>query len=334
MTAGPARPQVSYMRVSITDRCNQRCVYCMPPEGVALKTHTAILSYEELARVIRCAVPLGVRSVRLTGGEPLVRRGIVDFAASVAAIPGVDDLALTTNGVLLADLARDLRRAGVRRVNVSLDSLRPDRYRRITRRDAFAAAWTGVEAALAAGLAPVKINTVVVRGLNDDEIEEMALAAAAGAQLIWRFIELMPLGEARGFGPDALVTADEIVGRLAAAAARRGLALTEDTQGQEPLGAGPARYFRLGAGRIGVISPMTHGFCSTCNRLRLTSDGRVHPCLTSSLEIDLAGPLRAGASDAELTRLLAWAVSLKPEAHRMRERRPELAERRMSRIGG
>lgn len=344
MTSRPhARPQVSYLRVSVTDRCNERCVYCMPADGVPLKTHDQMLSYEELARIIRCAVPLGVQSVRLTGGEPLVRRGIAGFAASVTAIPGIEDLAVTTNGTLLGGsggLATDLRRAGVGRINISLDSLRPERYRSITRRGAFGAAWEGVEAALAAGFEPVKINTVVIRGLNDDEIEDMALIAAEG-NLVWRFIELMPLGEARDLGPDALVPADEIIDRLASSAARHRLIFAEDTSvrqlrpaAEKPLGAGPARYFRLGRGRVGVISPMTHGFCSTCNRLRLTSEGRLHPCLTSTFEIDIAAPLRAGASDAELTELLAGAVDLKPQAHRMRDRHPDLAERRMSRIGG
>ncbi len=329
----------SYLRVSVTDRCNERCVYCMPAEGVPLKPHADILTYEEIAAVVRAAVPLGVRSVRLTGGEPLVRKDIVDLASSLSVIRGVEDLALTTNGLLLHELAVPLRRAGVRRVNISLDTLRPDRYREITRRDAFDAAWAGTRAAFAAGFDPVKVNTVVVRGVNDDEIEDMALKAAEGpgdgmGGLVWRFIELMPLGEGHIWGEEALVSADEIVGRLANLATERGLPFEEEGQLTPPFGAGPARYFRFGRGRVGVISPMTHGFCSRCNRLRLTADGRIHPCLTSPLAVDLAGPLRAGVPAAELTALLAKAVSLKPEAHRMDERRPELAKRRMSQIGG
>ncbi len=342
-------PRVTYLRVSVTDRCNERCIYCMPPEGVRLKTHGDVLSYEEMTRVVRCAVPLGVRTVRLTGGEPLVRRGLVEFARDVAAVPGVEDVALTTNGLLLPAVARALRKAGVRRVNISLDTLRPGRYRDITRTGSFADAWAGLEAALEAGFRPVKVNTVVMRGVNDDEIEDMALIAAEGV-LTWRFIELMPLGEAGRLGEDMLVPAAEVVERLAALAAARGLPFTEEGAGSARrgdgrdgragagpgpfAGAGPARYFRFGRGRVGVISPMTHGFCAECNRLRLTSDGRVHPCLTSPLEVDLAGALRGGASDEEITALLAEAVRMKPEAHRMRERLPELAERRMSRIGG
>lgn len=336
-SAGPkaTRPKVSYLRVSVTDRCNQRCVYCMPAEGVPLKPHDDILRYEEIERVVRCAVPLGVRSVRLTGGEPLVRRGLVDFAARLAAIPGLEDLAVTTNGVNLASLAQPLRRAGVRRLNLSLDTLQPDRYREITRTDLFREARAGLDAALAAGFDPVKVNAVVVRGLNDDEIEEMALQAAAGGP-VWRFIELMPLGEGSVWGEEALVPAGEIVERLAEVAADRGLPFrAEDDGGPAPgFGAGPARYFRLGAGRVGVISPMTHGFCARCNRLRLTSDGKIQPCLASPLEVDLAGLLRSGAPDAEITGALADAVGLKPEAHRLTDRRPELSERRMSRIGG
>jgi len=334
--SGPARAlrgRVSYLRVSVTDRCNQRCVYCMPASGVPLKGHEHILRFEEIERVVRAAVPLGVRSVRLTGGEPLVRRGLVDLAALLAAVPGIDDLALTTNGVLLAGMAGPLRRAGVRRVNVSLDSLRPDRYRHMTRTGLFARARAGLEAALEAGFDPVKVNTVVVRGVNDDEIEDMALRAARGS-LVWRFIELMPLGEGGVWGEEGLVPSDEIVGRLERFAAERGIAFEEEGTAEPPFGAGPARYFRFGRGRVGVISPMTHGFCSRCNRLRLTSDGKIHPCLASPLEVDLAGPLRRGASGEELTALLAEAVRMKPQAHRLAERRPELLRRQMSQIGG
>jgi len=305
----------------------------MPAGGVPLKTHDDILRFEDIERVVRAAVPLGVRSVRLTGGEPLVRRGVVDLAARLAGVPGVDDLALTTNGVLLGKKAGPLYRAGVRRVNVSLDTLRPDRYRRITRTDFFAEARAGLDAALETGFDPVKVNTVVVRGENDDEIEEMALRAVDG-RLTWRFIELMPLGEGGVWGNEALVPSDEIVGRLERFAAERGLPFEEEGALSPPLGAGPARYFRLGAGRVGVISPMTHGFCSRCNRLRLTSDGKIHPCLASPLEVDMAGPLRSGASQDEITTLLARAVKMKPRAHRLAERRPELSERKMSQIGG
>lgn len=345
--------KVSYLRISVTDRCNERCVYCMPAEGVPSKPHEDILRYEEIEKIVRAAVPLGVTSVRLTGGEPLVRKDIVELAASLAAVPGVEDLALTTNGLLLDKLARPLRQAGVKRINISLDTLRPDRYREITRSGDLDRALAGIEAAFAAGFDPIKLNAVAVRGLNDDELESMALIAAgeltgAGLEaaaaaslgpgrsksLVWRFIELMPLGEGHAWGREALVPADEIVGRLANLAAARGLPFSEEGPFAPPFGAGPARYFRLGAGRVGVISPMTHGFCSSCNRLRLTADGKIHPCLGSLLAVDLAGPLRAGARPEELGLLLAKAVALKPEAHHMAERRPELTERKMSRIGG
>ncbi len=345
---------ISYLRVSVTDRCNQRCVYCMPAAGVPLKSHVDILRYEEIERVVRAAVSLGVRSVRLTGGEPLVRRGIVEFARTLAGIPGLTDLSLTTNGVLLAELARPLRQAGLGRLSLSLDTLQADRYREITRTDLWSEAWAGLRAALEAGFDPVKVNTVVVRGLNDDEIEDMALlaagvAGAAGAtgaagaavsapslpgRVVWRFIELMPLGEGRAWGPQALVGADEIVLRLRNLAAGHGLPFTEAGAASGPHGAGPSRYYRFGSAWVGVISPMTHGFCAECNRLRLTSDGKIHPCLASPCEVDLAGPLRAGLSQEGLARLLAEAAAMKPEAHRLLERRPELERRKMSWLGG
>jgi cyclic pyranopterin phosphate synthase len=348
MTPGRKSSVVSYLRVSVTDRCNQRCVYCLPADGVPLKSHADILRYEEIELIVRAAVSLGVKSVRLTGGEPLVRRGVVDFAATLATIPGLTDLTLTTNGVLLAPLARPLRQAGVRRLSLSLDSLRPDRYREITRTDLWSEAWAGLRAAMEAGFDPIKVNTVVVRGLNDDEIEDMALLAAQAdlpGRLIWRFIELMPLGEGRVWGPQALVSAAEITRRLRDLSAARGLLFEEEGEAAQlpgagpaavarPFGAGPARYYRLGAGWVGVISPMTHGFCGGCNRLRLTSDGRIHPCLASPLEVDVATPLRAGLSPEELGRLLSRAATLKPQAHRLIERHPELQDRRMSRIGG
>jgi cyclic pyranopterin phosphate synthase len=351
---------ISYLRVSVTDRCNQRCVYCMPAAGVPLKSHADILRYEEIERVVRAAVSLGVRSVRLTGGEPLVRRGLVEFAGTLAGIPGLTDLSLTTNGVLLAELARPLRQTGLGRLSLSLDTLQATRYREITRTDLWSEAWAGLRAALEAGFDPVKVNTVVVRGLNDDEIEDMALlaAGAAGAaraigtagaagvagaavnapflpgRVVWRFIELMPLGEGRAWGPQALVGADEIVLRLRNLAVGHGLPFTEAGAASGPYGAGPSRYYRFGSAWVGVISPMTHGFCAECNRLRLTSDGKIHPCLASPCEVDLAGPLRAGLSQEGLARLLAEAAAMKPEAHRLLERRPELERCKMSRLGG
>ncbi|HID90183.1 MAG TPA: GTP 3',8-cyclase MoaA, partial [Anaerolineae bacterium] len=277
---------IQYLRVSVTDRCNLRCVYCMPEEGIPLISHEEVLRYEEIVRVVRIAVEMGFVHVRLTGGEPLVRKGIVDLVRELACIPGLDDLSMTTNGILLARHAEDLARAGLRRVNISLDTLRPDRFRRITRWGRLEDVLEGREAALAAGLRPVKVNTVVVRGLNDDEVVDLARLTLEPDWHI-RFIEVMPLGEGAHWAGDGVVSAAEIRRRIEAA-------LGPLTAVRGEAGAGPARYYRLpGAeGTLGFISPVTEHFCHACNRLRLTSDGRLLPCLLSGVAIDLRTPLR------------------------------------------
>lgn len=317
---------INYLRLSITDRCNLRCHYCLPPGGVALKSHADILRYEELLTLVRVAVELGIVNFRVTGGEPLVRRGVVNFIADVAAIPGVEDLALTTNGQLLAGMAAPLKAAGLRRVNVSLDTLRPWRYRSLTRGGQLQAVLAGLEAALAAGLHPVKVNCVVMRGVNDDEIAEFA-DLSRDRPLHVRFIELMPLGHASGAGPDSLVTSAEIRERLAAAV---------PVDKAEVTGHGPARYYRLpGAeGTVGFISPMTEHFCPGCNRLRLSADGRLYPCLAFTSEVDVRGPLRAGATEAELAGLFRQALAGKPSGHELGEAYTEAKLRQMSSIGG
>ncbi len=320
---------INYLRISVTDRCNLRCVYCMPPGGVAACAHADVLTYEEIETVVRAAAMLGLSKVRLTGGEPLVRAGFVELVRKLAAVPGIDDVALTTNGILLAAQARELAAAGLRRVNVSLDTLRPERFAKLTRADALPRVLEGIAAAQAAGLAPVKINTVVVRGLNDDEVADIARTTIEREWHV-RFIELMPLGESaewadQGYVPTAEIRAAvETLGPLAPAG-----------QAAPAAGAGPARYFRLpGArGTVGFISPVSEHFCFHCNRLRLTADGRLRPCLLREDEIDLRTALRAGAGIAAVADLIAQAVRLKPEGHQL-ARGNAPAGRTMSQIGG
>jgi len=316
---------INYLRVSVTDRCNLRCVYCMPEEGVPSIGHESILRYEEITRVVRVAASLGISEVRLTGGEPLVRKGIEQLVDSIALIPGLAGLSMTTNGELLAPLADSLALAGLQRVNVSLDSLRPARFRAITRRGTLSNVLAGIEAAQRAGLQPVKINVVVMRGINDDEVADFArLTVGAGWNV--RFIELMPLGAGAARTYADFVPIDEI---RATIEAELGSLEPAELQGN-----GPASVWRLprAKGTLGFIGAISHRFCSRCNRLRLTADGKLLPCLLSDAEIDLRGPLRAGGGDAELRDLFRQAIDAKPSGHRMGER--ATAAHEMSRIGG
>jgi len=319
---------ISYLRISVTDRCNLRCVYCMPPEGVDWRPHEEVLRYEEIETIVRAATGLGISKVRLTGGEPLVRLGIADLVRVLARIPGVDDLAMTTNGILLARYAEELAEAGLQRVNVSLDTLRPEQFQRITRCGRLEDVLAGIEAARLAGLEPVKINTVVIRGMNDDEVVDLARKTReAGWNL--RFIELMPVGNGvAGDWRERVVTAAEIRERIKAV-------LGELEPAKMPTGGGPARYYQLpGArGTLGFITPISEHFCYQCNRLRLTADGQLRPCLLSDREIDLRSPLRQGASVAEIKRLILKAIESKPMQHHLDEcERP--GNRVMSEIGG
>ncbi len=319
---------IQYLRVSVTDRCNLRCVYCMPASGVPNIPHEKILRYEEIVRIVRLAVEMGIVHVRLTGGEPLVRKDIVELVRELAAIPGLDDLAMTTNGVLLATYAQPLAEAGLKRVNISLDTLSPERFRRITRLGSLERTLAGHQAALDAGLRPVKVNTVVVRGLNDDEIIDLARLTMQPAWHL-RFIEMMPLGEGAHWTGDGVVPTAEIRARVAAAFGE----LTPVSQAGP--GVGPARYYQLpGAeGTLGFISPVTEHFCFTCNRLRLTSDGKILPCLLSDLSFDLRTPMRAGADDAKMRDIFNQAVRAKPHRHHLADA-PEEHKLPMSAIGG
>jgi cyclic pyranopterin phosphate synthase len=321
---------ISYLRISVTDRCNLRCIYCMPPEGVPSRSHEEILRFEEIETIVRAAAELGISKVRLTGGEPLVRLGLVDLVDMLARVPGIDDLAMTTNGILLARYAQELAEAGLQRVNISLDTLRPERFQHITRRGRMEDVLTGMEAARTAGLAPIKINTVVIRDMNEDEVVAFARKTVEEEWNV-RFIEVMPVGNGvmvAGGWRERVVTAQEI---------RREI---EDALGElEPakmgVGNGPARYYRLpGAeGTLGFITPVSEHFCYQCNRLRLTADGQLRPCLLSDQEIDLRTPLRGGASVEEIKALLLKGIDDKPMRHHLDE--CQLPENRvMSEIGG
>jgi GTP 3',8-cyclase len=338
---------INYLRVSITDRCNLRCLYCMPEDGVPMRPHDEILRYEEILAVIRAAADLGISKVRITGGEPLVRLGVVDFIRSVARIPGIDDLAVTTNGMLLEQYAAEMAAAGLRRVNVSLDTLQPDKFRRMTRRGDLDKVLAGIEAAHQAGLRPVKINCVVIRDYNDDEIVDLARLALDHDWHI-RFIELMPLGAedntcgqdttAALAGPDLEVAQPGEWDKLVPVSEMRGLieTIAPLLPADSITGNGPARYFRFAGatGTIGFISPVTEHFCFQCNRLRLTADGRLRPCLMSDDEIDIRSLLRSGASPEELKAVLSAAIAAKPEKHLLGQAKPKRRVRPMSQIGG
>lgn len=318
---------IQYLRVSVTDRCNLRCVYCMPEEGVSPLSHQDILRYEEIVRIVRVAVEMGFMHVRLTGGEPLIRKGIVNLVGELAAIPGLDDLSMTTNGILLAGYAEPLAQAGLKRVNISLDTLRPERFHQLTRWGRLEDVLEGREAALAAGLSPVKVNTVVVRGLNDDEVVDLARLTLEPDWHV-RFIEVMPLGQGTHWSGNGVVPSSEIRSRI-----EKALGPLTPVHG-EP-GAGPARYYRLpqASGTLGFISPVTEHFCHACNRLRLTSDGQLLPCLLSNASIDLRTHLRAGADDDTLRAIFQQAIIAKPRGHYLAQ---DIVPgcRPMSQIGG
>ncbi len=304
---------ITYLRLSVTDLCSLRCRYCVPAEGVPKRDHRDISSVEELVEIAQAAVDCGVRKVRLTGGEPLVRRGILDICRGIAAIPGVEELCLTTNGVALSQLAGPLREAGVNRLNVSLDTLRPDRFAYITRVGRLEDVFRGLEAAAEAGFAGMKLNVVLMKGFNDDEIPGF-VDLARRYPLEVRFIELMPIGQGRTaqFLPAQTV--------LNACPALRPVE-----------GSGVARRYRSpgGQGLVGLIEPMSHRFCGSCDRIRVTADGKLKPCLHSDQEI----PLR-GLHGEALRRAIQTGITAKPERHHMDETGRSEAGRNMHQIGG
>ena len=276
------KPVFEYLRLSVTDRCNLRCVYCMPAEGVPKMSHDQVLTYEEMIEIVRACAAEGVHRVRITGGEPLVRKGLCGFIASLGGIPEIDDISLTTNGILLPGFAADLRNAGIRRINISLDSLKAERYARITRGGDIGRVMAGIDAAIMAGLNPVKLNVVMMPGENDDEIEAFGRLACRLPVHV-RFIERMPFASGER-GSTGFIAQEEVIERLT----RAGLRLIPV---EEPLGGGPANIFRIEgeAGFIGFISSRSHPFCTRCTRLRLTVSGKLLPCLDSTDGIDVRG---------------------------------------------
>ena len=320
--------KITYLRVSVTDRCNYRCVYCMPQGGVPRKVHSEILTYEEMMQIIRVMVQEGIRRVRLTGGEPLVRRGLEVLVRQMAELPGLEEVSLTTNGALLGRMAETLTQAGLKRVNVSLDTLKSERFARITRGGDLSNVLQGIQKAEEAGLNPIKLNAVVVRGVNDDEIADLARLTLDHPWEV-RFIEVMPVGNSQdwgeGFPPEnrRFVSATEMLERLSALDLERMDVPTSD---------GPAREYRIrGAkGRLGFISPISNHFCSNCNRLRLTSDGFLRPCLLLDREINLRDALRRGE---DLLPLIEAAVREKPEGHEL-DQLISPSSRHMFDIGG
>lgn len=298
--------RIEYLRISVTDKCNLRCVYCMPLEGLDWLKRDDLLTYEEIAEIVRVMAPLGLKRVRFTGGEPLVRRDLPELVAMVAAVPGIEDLSLSTNAVLLAEHAEALKQAGLHRVNVSLDSLRPERVDAIARRSgSHAKIMEGLRAAEEFGFAPLKINVVLMGGKNDDELADFAELTRERPWHV-RFIEVMPTGSNLDLSRENFVSCAEALRRI------RALGELEPVTG--PTGNGPATYYRFpGApGSIGVITPMSHNFCDRCNRMRLTADGQLRPCLFGDLQTDLRTPLRAGEP---LEPAIRHTLQVKPERH-------------------
>ncbi len=309
---------ITYLRLSVTELCNLRCRYCMPADGVCKKRHEEMLTQEETLAAIRAAASLGVRKLRITGGEPLVKPNIVSLCREAAATPGIEELCLTTNGTLLPRLAAPLREAGVDRLNISLDTLDAEKYRYITRCGELEQAVAGIEAALDAGFEKIKLNTVLIGGFNDGEIPALA-ALTRRWPVDLRFIELMPMVDSGDFGPEAFLPCTAVTERL------------PELVPEEPDG-GVAKLYRLpGAqGRVGLISPVSAHFCAACNRLRLTADGKLKPCLHSADEISLKGLDQAG-----MTEKMREAILAKPKWHgELSYYERSHAARNMNQIGG
>ena len=315
---------IEYLRISVTDRCNFRCRYCMPAAGLEWLPKSDILSYEEITQVVRELAPLGLRRLRITGGEPTLRPQLELLVGMLRSIPGIEDISLSTNGVRLPELAGSFRKAGLDRVNMSADSLRPDRIRQISRRNTDFDPIAAATAAEQAGLSPIKINVVVMRGINDDELRDFARLTIEREWHV-RFIELMPVGEMRELTWDHVVPSEEVLRQL------EEIAPLEPAAGPAR-GNGPARYFRFAdaRGTVGVITPMSHTYCGSCNRVRLTADGRLRTCLFGDDEVDLRSPLREGLP---LEPFFRSALSSKPKEHHLLQMQVG-GLRALSQVGG
>jgi cyclic pyranopterin phosphate synthase len=316
---------IEYLRISVTDRCNFRCVYCMPAEGLEWLPKADILSYEEITEVVRQLAPLGLRRLRITGGEPTIRPQLTTLIRELKAVEGIEDIALSTNGVKLPQMAAELKAAGLDRVNMSSDSLRPDRIKSIARRDLKFDPIAALKASLEAGLTPFKLNVVVMRGINDDEVGDFA-RLTLDHEVHVRFIELMPVGEMANLEWDHVVPSAEVL-----ESAAKAIGVLEPHAGPAK-GNGPAQYYSAAGapGTIGVITPMTHTYCGTCNRVRLTADGRLRTCLYGDHEVNLRDPLRAGEP---LEPIFVQALASKPKEHQLLQMQVG-GLRALSQVGG
>ena len=318
--------KINYLRISITDRCNLRCIYCLPPEGERKLKRKEILRYEELLRIVRIGIKLGINKIRLTGGEPLVRKGVQEFIPMLTALKGLNDVSLTTNGVYLKDNLEMLKAAGIKRINVSLDSLKRSNFKSITRSDYFNEVWEGIEKARDMGFYPIKINIVTMKGINDNEVLDFGRLAIEEPYYI-RFIECMPISlESNSL---AFISNSEIEKALIDTFGP----LIPVVRGQND---GPAKRYRLdgGKGEIGFISAISDSFCQDCNRLRLTANGMILPCLLSNIEVDIKDPLRRGCLDEELIEVFLKAVDSKPKSHALNLDSQQRVYRKMCSIGG
>ena len=311
--------KINYLRVSLTDRCNLRCEYCMPGKGIDNKLkHEDILTLEETYEIIKDFVELGIDKIRFTGGEPLVRKGIVDLIKKVDKLEGVREITMTTNGILLKKMGQALKEAGLDRVNISLDTLNEERYTEITRGGKLSQVMEGIEEAMRVGLTPIKINTVLVGGFNDDEIQDLVNLTRRGIDV--RFIELMPIGEASSFAQERFISNNKIIEEL------EGLSAVEKDDSSSP-----ANYYKLdgASGKVGLINPITCKFCSDCNRVRLTATGKLKLCLHSNREIDLGKSLR---NNEDVKEIISESVLTKEESHHLEEEK--YISRNMNQIGG
>ncbi|WKY48645.1 GTP 3',8-cyclase MoaA [Eubacteriaceae bacterium ES3] len=312
--------RINYMRISVTDLCNLRCVYCMPEEGVVKHPHHTNMSFEDILSLIKAGTKMGIDKIRLTGGEPLVRKGIVELVRAIGEIEGIKDLTMTTNGILLPKYAKDLKKAGLNRVNISLDTFDEEKYHQITRRGQLNEVMAGIDAAMKAGMSPIKINTVLIKGFNDDEISKF-VNFTIDHPVDVRFIELMPLGDSSDYAQNQYLSNVEVLKEV-----------PELVAVLEPDKTGPAEYYQLpGAqGRVGLINPISKHFCSNCNRIRVTTDGKIKPCLHSDYEIDILKLKKEGLTYLEI---LEQAIGAKPERHLLEDNEKQMI-RNMNEIGG
>ena len=313
--------KINYMRISITDLCNLRCQYCMPENGVFKKHHKDMMSIDEIVQVVKSGAQLGIDKIRITGGEPLVKKGIIDLVEKIHSVEGIKDIAMTTNGILLKSMCKDLHSVGLNRLNISIDSLKPDKFKEITRGGNVKDVLEGIEEALSLNMTAIKLNVVVIGGYNEDEILDF-VNLTHSMPVDVRFIELMPIGQASDWAKDRFISNEEIIKGISNL-----IPLENDSSS-------PAKYFKLpdSIGRVGFINPISNHFCGSCNRIRLTSDGKIKPCLHSNNEFDILEVMRTSPED--LTKYISDAILLKPQKHLLFTDSHEVGNRNMSEIGG